>query len=42
VILSQGSVGPFLLGLVLAGLAGWYDYRIRALKARRLMLFIIF
>jgi hypothetical protein len=42
VSLFQGSIGPFLLGAVLAGLAGWYDYRIWALKARRLTLFIIF
>jgi hypothetical protein len=40
--LSQGSIGTFLLGAVLAGLAGWYDYRIWTLKARRLTLFIIF
>ena len=40
--LGQGNVGSFLLAAVLAGLAGWYDYRIWALKARRLTLFIIF
>jgi hypothetical protein len=27
---------------ILAGLAGWYDYRIWTLKARRLTMFIIF
>lgn len=40
--LGQGNVGSFLLAGVLAGLAAWYDYRIWALKARRLTLFIIF
>jgi hypothetical protein len=40
--LGQGNVGSFLLAGALAGLAAWYDYRIWALKARRLTLFIIF
>jgi len=40
--LAQGNVGSFLLAAALAGLTGWYDYRIWALKARRLTLFIIF
>jgi hypothetical protein len=39
---ATGSAGTGLLGLVLAGLAGWYDYRIWALKARRLTFFLIF
>jgi len=42
VSLFQGSFGPFLIAGVLAGLAGWYDYRIWTLKARRLTLFIVF
>lgn len=42
VALSQGGFGTFLVGGILAGLAGWYDYRIWTLKARRLTLFIIF
>jgi hypothetical protein len=40
--LSHGDFGTFLVGGILAGLTGWYDYRIWALKARRLTLFIIF
>ena len=40
--LSHGGFGSFLIGSILAGLAGWYDYRIWTLKARRLTLFIIF
>ena len=40
--LGAGNFGAFLVAAVLAGLAGWYDYRIWALKARRLTLFIIF
>ena len=42
VSLAHASFGTFLLAGVLAGLAGWYDYRIWTLKARRLTLFIIF
>ena len=42
VSLVHASFGTFLLAGVLAGLAGWYDYRIWTLKARRLTLFIIF
>lgn len=42
VSLAHASFGSFLLAGVLAGLAGWYDYRIWTLKARRLTLFIIF
>jgi hypothetical protein len=40
--LAHGGVGTFLLAGILTGLAGWYDYRIWTLKARRLTLFIIF
>ena len=40
--LAHASFGTFFLAGILAGLAGWYDYRIWALKARRLTLFIIF
>jgi len=39
---GAGNAGTGLLALVLAGLAGWYDYRIWALKARRLTFFLIF
>lgn len=42
VSLAHASFGTFFLAGVLAGLAGWYDYRIWTLKARRLTLFIIF
>lgn len=42
VSLAHASFGSFLIAGILAGLAGWYDYRIWALKARRLTLFIIF
>jgi hypothetical protein len=42
VSLSHGGFGSFLVGGILAGLTGWYDYRIWTLKARRLTLFIIF
>lgn len=42
VALSHGGFGTFLVAGILAGLAGWYDYRIWTLKARRLTLFIIF
>jgi hypothetical protein len=42
VSLAHGSFGAFLIGGILAGLAGWYDFRIWTLKARRLTLFIIF
>jgi hypothetical protein len=42
VSLSQGAAGSFVISAVLAGLAGWYDYRIWTLKARRLTMFIIF
>lgn len=41
-IFVNGTVGGTLLCIVLAGLSGWYDYRIWALKARRLTLFLIF
>lgn len=40
--LFHGGFGTFLVGGILASLAGWYDYRIWTLKARRLTLFIIF
>jgi hypothetical protein len=42
VSLAHGGFGSFLVGGILAGLAGWYDYRIWTLRARRLTLFIIF
>jgi hypothetical protein len=42
VSLFHGGFGTFLAGGILAGLAGWYDYRIWTLRARRLTLFIIF
>jgi hypothetical protein len=42
VSLSQGGIGTFFIAAALAGLAGWYDFRIWTLKARRLTLFIIF
>ncbi len=38
--LVQPAIGEFLLGAVISGLAGWYDYRIWTLKARRLFLLI--
>lgn len=41
-IFYAGSVGGSLLCLVLAPLAGWYDYRIWSGKARRLTFFIVF
>jgi hypothetical protein len=40
--LVNGNIGTFFLAAVLGGLAGWYDYRIWSLKARRLTLFLIF
>lgn len=40
--LANGKFSTFLAAAVLAGLAGWYDYRIWSLKARRLTLLIIF
>lgn len=42
VSLAHGGFGSFLVGGILAGLSGWYDYRIWTLRARRLTLFIIF
>ena len=39
---GSSNVGAGLLSLALAGLAGWYDYRIWTLKARRLTFLIIF
>lgn len=41
-VFTVPGIGAKFLCLVLAGLSGWYDYRIWALKARRLTLFIIF
>jgi hypothetical protein len=38
--LANGTVGEGRFGLVIAGLAGWYDYRIWTLKARRLFFII--
>jgi hypothetical protein len=38
--LVQPAIGEFLLGAVISALAGWYDYRIWTLKARRLFLLI--
>jgi hypothetical protein len=38
--LAHSDVADFLLGLVFAVLAGWYDYRIWTLKARRLFFII--
>ncbi|HUD35514.1 MAG TPA: hypothetical protein VMR14_01370 [Streptosporangiaceae bacterium] len=38
--IGAGNVGGAILCLVIAALAGWYDYRIWTLKARRLWLFI--
>jgi|SRR5271166_1683875 hypothetical protein len=36
------SPAAALFALVLSGLAGWYDYRIWTLRARRLTFFLIF
>jgi len=41
-LLSSGQILPGLIALALAGLAGRYDYRIWAWRARRLLFFIIF
>lgn len=38
--LVQPNIVQFLFGVVFSGLAGWYDYRIWTLKARRLFLII--
>jgi hypothetical protein len=38
--LAGGAIGEGLVGLVIAFLAGWYDYRIWTLKARRLFFII--
>ncbi len=38
--IGQHAWGEVALGLLIAILAGWYDYRIWALKARRLWLII--
>jgi hypothetical protein len=38
--IGAGNVGGAILCWVIAVLAGWYDYRIWTLKARRLWLFI--
>jgi hypothetical protein len=42
VSLAHGGVGTFFIGAILAGLAGWYDWRIWTLRARRLTFLIIF
>jgi hypothetical protein len=39
-ISGHGSAGDIIVGIVIAVLAGWYDYRIWTLKARRLFLII--
>jgi hypothetical protein len=38
--LVHANIGEFFLGLVICVLAGWYDYRIWTLKARRLFFII--
>ncbi len=38
--IAGGDAGEAIVGIVLSGLAGWYDYRIWTLKARRLFLII--
>jgi hypothetical protein len=42
ITVASGNIAGFLACAVLAGLAGWYDYRIWSCQARRLTLFIIF
>jgi hypothetical protein len=37
---AAGNWGELAGGLIIAGLAGWYDYRIWTLKARRLWFII--
>jgi hypothetical protein len=37
---AASNVGEFAVGLVIALLSGWYDYRIRTLRGRRLFLVI--
>jgi hypothetical protein len=37
---ADGNLGACLIGLAIAGLAGWYDIRIWTLRARRLFLII--
>jgi hypothetical protein len=39
-IAGHGSAGDIIIGAIIAVLAGWYDYRIWTLKARRLFLII--
>jgi hypothetical protein len=39
-IAGHGNAGDIIVGIVIAVLAGWYDYRIWTLKARRLFLLI--
>jgi len=38
--LFSPNISEFLVGEVISGLAGWYDYRIWTLKARRLFFII--
>jgi hypothetical protein len=38
--LVDANIGEAVFGLVICGLAGWYDYRIWTLKARRLWFII--
>jgi hypothetical protein len=39
-ITGHGSAGDIIVGAIISVLAGWYDYRIWTLKARRLFLII--
>jgi hypothetical protein len=39
-ITGHGNAGDIIVGAIISVLAGWYDYRIWTLKARRLFLII--
>ena len=39
-VTGHGSAGDIIVGAIISVLAGWYDYRIWTLKARRLFLII--